>query len=415
MARHAEFSTRVGDGANARSVGYSSTDRDGFLGVRFVDANGKRVEKMTRCKRRGKTPGPDYHDEATKLIETAYAEIYETPASAKAKWETTLDEVERLCTQKPETLRAMKTAVERFRELVPNVESPADVTPDIANRFALLLLATPYSRGKSTVERKRTPATLSYYRRSLSALWKRLRKLAHVQGNPWTGVEVPKGEKKLPYVPTAEEMQKFFAYIHTRYPHWERLHALLHLKLHSASRTADISQLKTAQIANQRFVFEAKQTKTKTERVVPLPKDLFDTLRRIAGKEWLWDGWNDDLRKFRPGRNPIPETFQAETVQCVLENIFREYSDSHPDIPRLSPHDFRRRAITSMVEITGSVDAAAELLGVTVQTIRNNYLDPKQAFETNDAFDRLASHHAHTIPTLSRHNGEQSGTTKNNG
>jgi integrase len=172
--------------------------------------------------------------------------------------------------------------------------------------------------------------------------------------------------------------------------------------------------LKTAQITNRQFVFEAKQTKTKAERAVPLPKELFATLRRIGGKEWLWDGWNEDLRKFRLGRNPIPEAFKAETVQCVLENIFREYSDSHPSAPRLSPHDFRRRAITSMVEITGSVDATAELLGVTVQTIRNNYLDPKQAFQTKDAFAKLASALlplAHTIPTQSENNREQRGTT----
>jgi integrase len=403
MGRTADHSAKLGEGDRAISVGYSAPKRGDFYAVRFTGPDKQRLEKMTKCK----NVDANYHIEAARIIVRAFAVSF--PKPQRVTWEEALTEVERFAAgDRPDTLRAFRTAVERFRELVPDVEYPADVTPERAKLFGRLILSTPYSRGNSKVKRLRTPKTLDYYRRSLSALWKRLRDMSHVVGNPWEDVPVPEGEKAPIYVPTMEEVNKFFEYIHTRYPKWERLHALLKLKLLSASRTKDVAQLKSSQIANGRFVFAATQTKTKSERSVPLPKDLFDTLKCLGGKEWLWENWNEDLELYRKGRNPIPETFQVETVQCVLENIFREYSDDNPGVPRLSPHDFRRRGITTMVKVTGSVDAAAALLGVSEQTIRNNYLDETQAFEAKGAFERMADSlfgASHQIPTKSGNRG----------
>ena len=51
MGRRSEFFAQVGDGAKSQSVGYSTTDRDGFLGVRFVGPDGRRVEKATTSRK----------------------------------------------------------------------------------------------------------------------------------------------------------------------------------------------------------------------------------------------------------------------------------------------------------------------------------------------------------------------------
>jgi hypothetical protein len=118
-----------------------------------------------------------------------------------------------------------------------------------------------------------------------------------------------------------------------------------------------------------------------------LPAELYADLKRIGGKEWLWDGWNAECSTFRPGSNKLPAVFQASSVQCILANIFREYSDAHPDHPRLTPHAFRRRAITAMVTSTGSVDLTATALGINAQTARTYYLDASAAFDTNKAFE----------------------------
>lgn len=87
---------------------------------------------------------------------------------------------------------------------------------------------------------------------------------------------------------------------------------------------------------------------------------------------------------------PSPLKFQPSTVFWVLSNLFREYSEAHPDRPRLSPHALRRRAITIMVVETQNVDLTAQAIDVSPLTARKHYLDAQRAFNTEEAF-RLAS------------------------
>lgn len=394
MAKIRPHKAMVGEGVNAQEVRYAYKERTNseFLFVVFDGPEGARVEKSTTGKLRGGTPDDQFHTDATRHIVKAYQSLYAT--QAKKKWDEALDEALATAEARPDTVRAFRTAVAAVKQFLPNVEYPADLTDELAQRFGRLFLATPYTRGKSKVQRKRTPVTLSYYVRSMSALWRHFKELGLVpKGNPWAEVTIPKAAKKEKYVPTEEHISKFFTSVKERYPKWERLHALLALKLCSACRTKDIVQLRSEQIQKTPdgtfLVFGADQTKTKTARYVPLTEELFQQLKRVAGKVWLWEGWNADLKKFRPGRNPIPAHYKPDTTQCTLENIFREYSDTNPEVPRLSPHDFRRRTITLMVTKTQNVDLTAQALGLNQQTARTHYLDAQRAFNTKAAFDAV--------------------------
>ncbi len=389
MPRRAEFYTQLGDGPKAQSIGYSTTERDGFLGVRFIGPDGKRLEKMTACKKKD----ANFHIEAAKIIVKAFVKQPEL-FPQHVNFEDALTEVIKTSADlRPATILQFRKSIKMLRtvlnaddKLAVKPIGPSDITPELASRFGRLFLSTKYTRGSSKIERKRSPVTLSFYLRGLSSLWGQFQELGYVQSNPWANVRRPQLEKKDKYVPTEEEIEAFFAWIGAKYPTWERLDSLLKLKLLSGCRTADICQLKSDQLRNGQLVFDPSQTKTKTGRTVPLPEDLFNTLQRLAGPEWMWDGWNDDVRKFRPSKNKVPDQFQASTVYCVLANIFREYSDNHPSQPRLAPHAFRRRAITVMVTETQSVDLTAQALGVNPLTARTYYLDAQRAFNTADAF-----------------------------
>ena len=50
------------------SIGYSVTERNGFLGVRFLGPGNKRLERMTGHRRRDE----NFHLEAVKVIAAAY-------------------------------------------------------------------------------------------------------------------------------------------------------------------------------------------------------------------------------------------------------------------------------------------------------------------------------------------------------
>lgn len=392
MPRRFEFHAMVGDGPSALRVGYSSKRRGKFYAVVFNDPDGHRVQKATQCRK----VDIAFETEAARLIATAYRKVYPSTATTKkVTWDDALNEVKMHPGKaRPKTLVAFERAQQTLRELLDGAgietQGPGDITRELAFRFWRLLESTPYKRGNAGVERMRTAVTLDYYRRSLSALWGKYAEgdRGYVAENVWSAIKPPEKEEAEPEVPTEGEVAQFLGWVSTRYPEWHRLHALLNLKLLSACRTADIVQLKSEQVKDGKLTFKPEQVKTRKGRSVPLPDDLYQQLRGVAGQVWLWEGWHDDCLKYRssPNNRKLTGGFDPETVQGVLENIFREYSDSHPDRRRISPHKFRGYGITTMATVTGSVDLTAQALGVNAQTARKYYLNAARAFDAADAF-----------------------------
>jgi integrase len=416
----------VGSGNTAFTVGYTATVRGGFLGVRFSGPNGNRLEKMTRCKK----VDQNFKLEAARLIAKAYAEVY--PQSKKVDWEDALKVI--AADLREDTHIAYTKAVRIMRETLEandiKVASPGQVTKESAAQFSKLWLSGTYRRSKASnaKEYKRRPTTLAFYLRQLSAVWEQFIPLGYAKENPWRSIRKPKVDKVVKPVPTEDQTGEFFAWVKKRYPEWERLHAFLELKAFSACRTADICGLRSEQLQNERVIWFADQVKQREGRSVLVPKDLFQMLSRLAGPTFLWEGFLDDMKKFRRSKNRKSESFTPETVAHVVGNIFREYSEAHPDKPRLSPHSLRRRGITLTVAVTGSVDVAANAIGVTAACAKEYYISSERAFNTDATFRKLAktlrlpktSDDAqsdpkipHQSPTIKPNNGEQTGTLPN--
>lgn len=294
----------------------------------------------------------------------------------------------------PATIAAYRNVVRVLREtLDPAPRSAYEVTADHAARFGRLYLAGTYKRGKASDAKAytRSASSLATYLRTLAALWGHLLDLSLVAENPWKAVRKPQVEKKRKPVPAEADIDGFFGWVRRRYPSWERLHALLALKAVSGCRTLDLCQLRSDQLRDGRMVWEPGQTKNKEGRAVLLQDDLYQTLRRLAGPVHLWEGFVDDLRRFRPSTNRPVTAFKPATVRWVVNNIFREFAEAHPDRPRLSPHALRRRAVTLTAMATQSVDAAAGAIGIDAQTARSYYLDAQRAFDADEVFRRAAA------------------------
>ncbi|OWK46588.1 hypothetical protein FRUB_00287 [Fimbriiglobus ruber] len=125
---------------------------------------------------------------------------------------------------RPETLRSFRSGVKAFRETMPEVESPVDISEDRARHSAKLWLAAPSKKGKGGGVR--SPVSLSYNLRALSAFTNHLIDLGHMAKNPWHGIKAPKAEKTKKPVPTEDETTTLFTWVHSRYPEWKSLHAL---------------------------------------------------------------------------------------------------------------------------------------------------------------------------------------------
>lgn len=372
-------------------VGYSITERSdrGRWMVKFRDAYGKPRKHVTEVEARGKNPPAELHDEAARVIRNAYKPLSLFPELGTAKgWDELLEEVEKTSPNtRAETFRQYRQAVRAFREVLPEVASPLDVSEDRIKRFGKLWLAGKKSDGKP-----RSPVTLSYYLRGLSGFTGHLVELGYMGSNPWKGIKAPKGERTRKPVPTEDEARRFFAYVTERFPGWVALQALLNLKAISACRTADVCQIKTADISPEGVLtFRAGITKTKEARTLPLPEDLVKTLKSVAGPVWLWEGLFRELPKYRKQSNGLPEGFDWRTVYRVITNIFREYNEGpNAGKPKFNAHGLRRRAITLTVQATGSVDAAAQAIGVNPATARAHYLDASRAFDSAAVMRKVA-------------------------
>lgn len=56
----------------------------------------------------------------------------------------------------------------------------------------------------------------------------------------------------------------------------------------------------------------------------------------------------------------------------------------------MTPHSFRRRAITLIATATQSIDATAQAIGVSPATARRYYLDAQRAFNTDEIMKKVA-------------------------
>ena len=303
-------------------------------------------------------------------------------------------------------------------------ESPGAITPELAGLFARTWLAGTFTRSKAS-DAKRYPrkaTTLNFYLRQLSAVWEHWREpsVAVVKGNPWASVRKAETDETQKPVPAEELVEEFFGWVKTRYPEWERLHALLELKALSSCRTSDICELRSGQLKDGRVVWAADQNKKRKGRVVLVTDDLFGRLKRLAGPAYLWEGVVADLAKWRPSKNRPVTVFSPESLFKIVNNIFSEWSEAHPD-KHLAPHDLRRRGLTRGVMGTHdkkyTLDEVAAANGVHPVTARKYYVDAQKAYDTDAFFERMAGvlvpKSAPTIPPEKQNNGEQSGTAGN--
>jgi integrase len=385
----------IGQEPNRFAVGYSTKERGEYLALCFEGPEDKRLEKMTNWSVKKKIDA-NFILEATRIITKAFEKQYHHPAA------TGFDEALNTCLStaadlRPDTHTAYRKAVrilrETLREHQIEPKGPNEVTAETAEQFARFWLSGTYKRGKASDAKtyQRKPATLNFYLRQLSALWsKHFVKLGYAKANPWKAVDKRREDQQVKRVPTEEEVTKFFDYLQKRYPTWQRLHDLLTLKALAGCRTLDICQLRTEQLTDGRVTWEATQQKQRKGRAVAVPTELFNSLKKNAGKVWLWDGMIADMAKYRPSRNELPENYEPKTVFWCIGNIFREFGEAHPDLKHVTPHSLRRRAITLTVAATGSVDATSEILGVSAPTARRSYLDAKRAFNTDKMYKELA-------------------------
>ncbi|MGL6074887.1 MAG: tyrosine-type recombinase/integrase [Fimbriiglobus sp.] len=366
--------------ATGERVGYSLTDRPGGFRVRFVAPDGKRVELATGSTRKG---------DARAAAEIIILRAYQPPESRQtsASWQEALADLDNSADLRPDSIRGYRVAVEALLKIEPTLKSPNELTLAIAHRFAAKCLSTPYQRGHASDAKRfrRSPTSVNSYLRSLKSLWGRKhwgRPGGFVTSNPWDDVaylNAPRGKRVR--TPEEDTIKAFMDWLQTRYPDWVLPRLFVTVKMLAGCRTMDLCLTLTRDLVADGLILSPEATKTREARKVPLPADVLEELKSIAGKTWLWERAAKECQQHRPSKNTPPsKDYSASSWRHTIENLFREFNATRPLESRLRPHDLRARAMTLVAAATQSVEATAQAMGVDAQTARH-YLDAKKAFD----------------------------------
>jgi integrase len=373
---------------DGRQIGANLKLRGKYLAIVFAHPTepGKWIELSTGCESIS-----DAQMEGAKIVLKYYSPTI-APNPKTATWETVLAEIESESDLRPRSLESYTSTVGIFRTFCPLSKGPGDVTPEIAKAFRVKYANTPYTRSPQpgATKRTRSAKTIENAIRRLSGLWRKLMP-KYVRENVWDTqyVKRPSVPKKVPTIPTEDDVSAFFSWFNGRFPGWDLPRLFLRVKAISGCRLNDLCQVRSDQFnpARQTITIRPDDDKTNRERIIPLPADLSLALDKIKGPTYLWEQYTQDAKKYRPGKR-LKAEFTPFIFYNAMKAIFREFMRSGG---KLKSHGLRKRAITLMTMATQNVDQTAQAIGIDASTARKYYLDAKRAFDGSDLLKRMAS------------------------
>ena len=392
MGRRAKYTFPLRDG---RTVGANFKIRGDYFRVQFPHPTeeGKYVEVATGVPvpnnfNPKKDPPADWFTETAKLILKAYSPTLPTDPKT-ATWETILAEIESESELRPRSLEVYTSALAIFRQFVPHSKGPGDVTPEVAKAFRVKYATTAYTRSPKpdATKRTRSAKTIENAIRRLSGLWRKLMP-KYVRENVWEHVSRPTVPKKVPTIPTEEDVTDFFGWLEKRYPGWSLPRLFVEVKAVSGCRLNDLCHVRSDQFnpTTHTLTIRPDQDKTHRERVIPLPADLSAALNQIKGPTYLWERYTEDAKRFRPGARLKP-TFTPSILYNAMKAIFGEHRARGG---KLKSHGLRKRAITLTALATQNVDQTAQAIGIDATTARKYYLDAQVAFDGSALLQKMA-------------------------
>lgn len=241
-----------------------------------------------------------------------------------------------------------------------------------------------YANGTfSRQPKKRADDLVAQYARKTKSLDSRLRTLKAVfswfvdlhllPGNPFDNVEQPEMDRhEVKYV-KREDLLDFLAWLEGRYAGWRMPHLFFNVKAMTGCRLEDICNLRSEQLKEGRLVFEADQTKNRSERYALLPAEVYADLDAYKGETYLWERYPAELKQYVRGtsKHQVILEFSTRRLYTWIVALLRDYQkETGRD---LSSHDFRRAAFTRAAEADIHPKRAAVAFDVTAETMLKYY------------------------------------------
>jgi len=162
--------------------------------------------------------------------------------------------------------------------------------------------------------------------------------------------------RKLPEVPSEEEIVRLFSVIHE-----PKDRSVYMIAYGCGLRLGEIRNLRVSDIDSHRMMIRVQQGKGRKDRYVPLPEPLVLMLR---------DYW----RKYRPKTYLFNGRFEDSPISnCQVQEKLRVYLVKAGLTKRITPHTLRHAYATHSLEKGGNIRVIQEILGHRSLRTTENY------------------------------------------
>jgi integrase len=380
-------------GQRVRYALYQRPGKDVYY-LRFKSMHGGRPERSTGCARK-----VDAIEAAHRIILEEFGQV--APTSEKVTWEVArakLKETMEADGKRTRTIKAYLETLTRLQEMFPLAKGPADVTDRMAGDFKTryanghTIRKKNLKEGEQAKTHKRCPETLDSRLRMLKAVFMWFVRLQLLDANPFEKIELPELDRhEVKYVRQGD-IGHFFDWLTERYPGWRMPHLFFSVKATTGCRLDDVCSLRSDQLQDGRLVFEADQTKNRSERYAILPATVYAELEAYKGKTYLWENYPAELiaankEKGYPTHRQKHEFTPHRLYLWVLQLMGYYQKATGRD---LSSHDFRRAAFTRAAERDVHPKRAAVAFDVTPETMLRYYTATEKKKTADEVLSGLA-------------------------
>lgn len=264
------------------------------------------------------------------------------------------------------------------------VECPTDVTPEMAERFKV-------ARIEQGLRPRTVAGNLDNLRIVYGHWWKETCRI--VNDNPFENVKPPKEDKQPPRVVSDDEFQKFIDWLKARWPEFRLPILLLEVKARIGCRIGELCAAKTGSLAEGRIGFTPESTKGRKERLCRLPETMFEELKALAGKQFVFESFADGLRAVhrRQGHKhsaSLVGDFTTEGLKKWIQHQLTMYRKA-TGATKFKLHNLRGTAMSRARMAGVQIDEASIAFGCNPHTMRQHYLNLDETRISDDVFSRI--------------------------
>lgn len=359
--------------AHGRVIGYAVRHRanDPTYFVYFRGPTGQRIERDTNQTRKEAA-----REAARALIDREYTPNDQLPD--KMTWDDAIAKLNlrmRAMNLRADSIAFYLKVIRHIRGFYGETTGPADVSPKMAATFRDVVSTQPGKRKKVL-----SAHTVKGLINGLSVVWEKwfVEELGICAGNPFADVDPPKTDKVTVRWATDDQVKAFYTWLTGRFCEWELPHLFFRTKSQTGSRLEDLCSVRSVNLRDGTIVFTSDTMKGRKTRVATLSDDLFHALSKIKGKTFLWESYPSALKKAIAAKgwpaHQLRLDFDPLRMAAWVATLFADFNDDHPDQPRFTSHQFRKRAFT-VAKLAG-VDSrdAAIAFGCNPDTMAKHYV-----------------------------------------